>query len=174
MVADGHIENGQINTMNWEAIGAIGEILGAVAVLVTLVYLASQIRQNSQQIERSATQAINSAMSQTNLFTVDSSDIADVNLRGFADLESLSEDEQIQFHTFWMTNFMAYQDGYLEFLAGRLPADTWRPVEVHIFRWLESPGMASWWDRERNTFGAAFARYVDAGAIVTRGVEDEA
>jgi hypothetical protein len=30
--------------MNWEAIGAIGEIVGAVAVVGTLVYLASQVR----------------------------------------------------------------------------------------------------------------------------------
>jgi hypothetical protein len=33
--------------MNWEAIGAIGEVLGALAVIVTLVYLAVQIRQNT-------------------------------------------------------------------------------------------------------------------------------
>ncbi len=30
--------------MNWEAIGAIGEIVGALAVIVTLIYLALQIR----------------------------------------------------------------------------------------------------------------------------------
>jgi hypothetical protein len=30
--------------MNWEALGAIGEIVGAVAVIVTLRYLAVQIR----------------------------------------------------------------------------------------------------------------------------------
>ncbi len=33
--------------MNWDAIGAIGEIVGALAVLATLIYLAVQIRQNS-------------------------------------------------------------------------------------------------------------------------------
>ena len=31
--------------LNWEAIGALGEIVGAVAVIATLVYLAIQIRQ---------------------------------------------------------------------------------------------------------------------------------
>ena len=30
--------------MNWEAIGALGEMIGAVAVVVSLVYLAVQIR----------------------------------------------------------------------------------------------------------------------------------
>ena len=33
--------------MNWDAIGAIGEILGALAVLITLLYLARQLRENT-------------------------------------------------------------------------------------------------------------------------------
>ena len=45
--------------MNWEALGAIGETLGALGVIVTLVYLAIQIRQNtgSMQEGRRATLA---------------------------------------------------------------------------------------------------------------------
>ncbi len=34
--------------MNWTAIGAIGELVGGVAVIGTLVYLAMQIRQNTK------------------------------------------------------------------------------------------------------------------------------
>ena len=40
--------------MNWEAIGAIGEIVGAVAVVLTVGYLAVQIRQNTRSV-RAAT-----------------------------------------------------------------------------------------------------------------------
>ncbi|MEZ5570378.1 MAG: hypothetical protein R3E64_00015 [Halioglobus sp.] len=36
--------------MNWDAIGAIGEIIGAVAVLVTLIYLALQVRQTRKML----------------------------------------------------------------------------------------------------------------------------
>jgi hypothetical protein len=38
--------------MNWEAIGAVGETVGAVAVVVTLIYLAVQIRQSNSQQRR--------------------------------------------------------------------------------------------------------------------------
>jgi hypothetical protein len=34
--------------MNWDAIGAGGEVLGALAVLATLIYLASQIKQSNR------------------------------------------------------------------------------------------------------------------------------
>jgi len=44
--------------MNWEAIGAIGEIVGAVAVVVTIGYLAVQIRQNTRSVRDSAFQEV--------------------------------------------------------------------------------------------------------------------
>ncbi len=37
--------------MNWEAIGAIGEVFGALAVVVTLFYFAVQIRQSNKLAE---------------------------------------------------------------------------------------------------------------------------
>ena len=37
--------------MNWEAIGAVGEVLGAVAVVLTLIYLSLQIRQNTKAMK---------------------------------------------------------------------------------------------------------------------------
>jgi len=43
--------------MNWDAIGAIGEMVGAVAVIITLVYLAVQVRQARQEVRRSTSRA---------------------------------------------------------------------------------------------------------------------
>jgi hypothetical protein len=40
--------------MNWDALGAIGEIIGAVAVIATLYYLSLQIKINSNEISKSA------------------------------------------------------------------------------------------------------------------------
>ena len=37
--------------MNWDALGAIGELIGAVAVLLTLIYLAIQSRQNNELVK---------------------------------------------------------------------------------------------------------------------------
>jgi hypothetical protein len=37
--------------MNWEAIGAIGEVLGAIAVFISLSYLALQIKSNTASME---------------------------------------------------------------------------------------------------------------------------
>lgn len=44
--------------MNWDAIGAIGEIVGAGAVVLTLIYLSIQLRQNTEALRSTAWQAI--------------------------------------------------------------------------------------------------------------------
>jgi hypothetical protein len=49
--------------MNWEAIGAVGETVGALAVLVTLVYLAVQIRQNTKAVRAAAVDSTTSHLS---------------------------------------------------------------------------------------------------------------
>ena len=45
--------------MNWEAVGAVGEIVGAIAVVITLIYLARQMRQNSSALRSTTAQSAN-------------------------------------------------------------------------------------------------------------------
>ena len=45
--------------MSIQDLGAIGELVGAVAVVVTLIYLAKQIRENSRQVRNSSITSIN-------------------------------------------------------------------------------------------------------------------
>ena len=44
--------------MDWNAAGAIGEILGAVAVFLTLLYLATQIKQTNKMARFETTREI--------------------------------------------------------------------------------------------------------------------
>ena len=50
--------------MNWEAIGAIAEILGSLAVIVTLVLLILQLKTNSIMIQNSTAQSSTSSISE--------------------------------------------------------------------------------------------------------------
>jgi hypothetical protein len=55
--------------VNWEAIGAIGELGGSIVVLVSLLYIAIQVRDTKLGIERSARIERNNALSRTMLHT---------------------------------------------------------------------------------------------------------
>jgi hypothetical protein len=47
--------------MSWDGIGAVGELVGALGVIVSLVYLAAQIRQNSQVVRTATRQAVSTS-----------------------------------------------------------------------------------------------------------------
>ena len=53
--------------MDWDAIGAVGEVLGALAVLITLFYLARQIRQNTEEIRSSNYHGVTDSFNELNL-----------------------------------------------------------------------------------------------------------
>ena len=44
--------------MNWDALGAMGEIAGAIAVIATLFFLARQLQVNTRELEKTNFQAI--------------------------------------------------------------------------------------------------------------------
>jgi hypothetical protein len=66
--------------MNWDAIGAIGQVLGSVAVFVTLVYLATQTRHAQEQGRRALSQARAEAIRELNLSGLDER-MASINAR---------------------------------------------------------------------------------------------
>ena len=58
--------------MNWEAIGAIAELIGGVAVLITLIYLSIQVRQNSRiQRQQNVTEQTNRCIDSGQLLASD-------------------------------------------------------------------------------------------------------
>ena len=93
--------------------GALGEIVGAVAVVVTLLYLTSQIRQNTLSLRNASSSSINEALSHINGRLAENPDgLAEIWVRGCADLSSLNpvELERWQRQTFDVLNLAIFVD----------------------------------------------------------------
>ena len=74
--------------MNWEALGATGEMLSAVAVFVTLWYLATQVRHGRREIERSISLGRAESLSQLQLNRANNAHLGSVWVRATAALGS--------------------------------------------------------------------------------------
>ena len=83
--------------MTWEAAGAVGEIMGALAVFLTLAYLAIQIRQNTKAVRASAWDSAVSAVMGIREKIVENSEVAEIFINGAKDPEKLSEVEIVEF-----------------------------------------------------------------------------
>ncbi|HIG41335.1 MAG: hypothetical protein ABGY96_12475 [bacterium] len=83
--------------MNWEALGALAEIVGAAAVVITLLYLAIQVRHSNRQTESdSLRHTWDSGNELINAFSA-SIEIASIVNRGRESFQNLDPDEQLIF-----------------------------------------------------------------------------
>ena len=87
--------------MNWEAAGAIGEILGAIVVAVTVVYLAFQTRSTRDLVQRATTQTISDSYGLFQSTVASDKELADIWNRGTDDLASLDAIERTRFVMLW-------------------------------------------------------------------------
>ena len=84
--------------MNWDAIAAVGELLGASAVLVTLIYLAIQIRQNTSAVATATYESTMTGLNDINVVVAGNPALASVLDRGCQNPDSLNSAEVVQFN----------------------------------------------------------------------------
>ena len=82
--------------MNWEAIGAVGEVIGAVAVVATLMYLALQVREAKHATRADVGQRLADELAKLNRDVYTNSEFAQLISRAYAKLSfsELQPDEQ--------------------------------------------------------------------------------
>ena len=134
--------------MNWDAIGATGEILGALSVLITLIYLASQVTLTRNSFKFSTARDIMDKFDRLNGQVV-----ADEKLRNALMKEGeLTSDEEEQVYTFtnmycntWQVVETAYRNGLIDdgfYAAGKkdvlFEMKRWPNFGPFVLRWLEN------------------------------------
>ena len=91
--------------MNWDAIGAIGEVVGALGVICTLAYLAVQIRQNTESVKTSTVQAMLEASASFSDLCASHEELGRIFITGIQSRSSLSKEEKVRFH-YLMTSYI--------------------------------------------------------------------
>ena len=139
--------------MNWEAIGATAELLGAVGVIATVVYLAIQIRLNTNQIhiaanasraesEREVLEAWNTIMASVG----ENEQIADILGRGLADYYSLTQPERTVFFA-RIGRILNHHYTQIRMIENGLgDTDLLKAMEEVIRTVLKSPGGKQFWE----------------------------
>lgn len=84
--------------MNWEAIAAVAELLGVLAVFVTLIYLAVQIRQNTAAVATATYESTMSGFNDINVVVASNPALAALLDLGCQNLDSLNVEETVQFN----------------------------------------------------------------------------
>ncbi|MBV6422963.1 MAG: hypothetical protein NAOJABEB_00750 [Steroidobacteraceae bacterium] len=147
--------------MNLQTLANLGQFLGGLAVIASLVYLALQVRQNTQSIRTE-----NYARALDRIAAIQSQPSRDTELsrifsKGVADVSRLTARERLQFTWALYEVFGAFEFMFHAAKIRALPEDVWARWSSTVAWWLSFPGVHSWWRHRPTPFSSGFSSFVE-------------
>ncbi len=145
-----------------EDLGNIGDFLGGIGVVITLAYLAVQIRQNSRSVKASAAQSVLQSLSEALSASAASPGLTRVVAVGLTDFEQLDESEQTQLFVWLFAWFRIIEQAHQHYTMGNIEEDQWRSQIAHLKTLMVAPACSRFWEVRRMVFSASFRSFVDS------------
>ena len=147
--------------MDITILAAWGEFLGGIAVVVSLVYLASQIRQNSKLLRSSTASTTSAGGNNWNSLVVQDPEVARIFWDGVADRSSLPEADRRRFDPLMGMWFNNMNQEYQFAIDGVMSPTVWTQRTRGIRRMLREPGMQQCWNEWGDIFSEDFCEFID-------------
>jgi hypothetical protein len=142
--------------MNWDAISAISQLIGSLAVVLSVLYLAVQVHQ-STRVARLATQdAAAAALRDVTKPFMENGEL------GLEDVGALSVEERARFfHAAfqWLKAFETIHSHYVYGLMDRQLFEGWEGLLRH---YVAAPGIAYYWKLRPEAFSERFRNFINS------------
>jgi hypothetical protein len=145
--------------MNWDAVGAIGETIGALAVVMSLVYLAIQIRIQNKEARLASVHEILVGFRET-LHVFATGDVAEVMAKANEDYESLSNSEFLRLLAGILPVLRLWEEAFVQNEQGRLENRFWIGINGQCSDWLSYPALSGIWELRSKHFDSNFQSHV--------------
>jgi hypothetical protein len=146
--------------MNWDAIGAVGEIVGAMAVVVSLVYLGSQIRNQVRESRVASVHEITEAF-RTAITSFQDPQRAEVYTKALTDFDQLSESQRLQFISMAQGLLRVWEEAYYQHEEGRLDERIWKAMLTQYVDIMSAHGFLRVWEIRKHAYSDEFRAFVD-------------
>ena len=148
--------------MDWDAIGALAELVGAIGVIASLVYLASQIRQNTNAMRGTAHESSVARNTSWTIAIGSSAQVAALLTKGHSDFHSLSAEERYQYTHMLTAMFLGAEATFHQYKRGNLERTIWERSVASIRVYSAFPGFRTFWSATRAVYTPEFRAIVDA------------
>ena len=141
--------------MNWEATSAVAEVIGVIAVVVSLVYLSVQIRQNTKVAKAATRQAIAESTEKLGDDLINNSDMAEIFVRHMSGGE-LSPVENLRLQARCYRDMQHWENIHYQFNQGLVSQDQWRGFQKNLVTLLAIDAYREYWEHESTHYSDAF------------------
>ena len=147
--------------MNWDAVGAIAELMGALGVIATLWYLAVQLRHNTAALRGNSHEVGAERLTTSLRSLVANPELAQLVAKASRDYEDLTYEERLQVGSYWTAICVGAEVSLLQWQLGNLDEAVWKRDFSIIRPWFHSPGFQQWHARISIEFTPEFRALMD-------------
>ena len=140
-------------------LGALGEFVGAIAVVVTLMYLVVQLKQNTKSVRASTHQSIAVAYVEV-LQTLEDPGFSPLSVKGASQYSDLVGEKQLRFNAFCLRLFRIHEDAYFQWRNGNYDERAWASNETFLLDLLSMGGLGQWFESRKPWFNQEFILHV--------------
>ena len=150
-----------------------GQVIGAIAVVISLIYVALQIRQNTNAVRAATSQSVHEHFANWYNSLARDASLSKIVIGGLRDYGALSETDKVQFVATFMA-FLSYsQNAFIKWKQGLLAPPLWLAWEQIIMNFTGAPGGKGFWKERAYLFGDEFRRFVE-GDLMKRTLHPDA
>lgn len=157
--------------LNLQDFESIAEVIGAVAIVVSLIYVGIQVSDSAVAVRSATANDTSAAMSQWYISVGSNEEATRILLDGMTDPETLNREETAQFVYMFHGLFLQYQAAYYVAEQGTLDIEM-RDFLVNTLAGVrEQPGFIKYWNQRRELFKPSFRTFVDD--LIAKGTTNE-
>jgi len=131
--------------MTLEDLGNVGELIGAIGVIVSLVFVGFQIQRNTKALQTANRETSVTRTIETTRYLA-GSEVSELYLSGLSDFHGLPKSEKFQVSMIFLSQVTDWLDQYHKYIEAQMAEDIWL-ANVHNMKLvLNSPGCKQWLD----------------------------
>ncbi len=147
--------------LNLQDFESIAEIIGAIAIVVSLIYVGVQVNDSAAAARSATANDTSAAMSQWYMTVGSNAEATRILLDGMTNPETLTREETAQFVYMFHGLFLEYQAAFYVAEQGTLDVEL-RDFLVNTLAGVrEQPGFLKYWSQRREIFKPSFRDFVD-------------
>ena len=147
--------------MGWDAVQAISGIFAAIAVTLTVVYLAIQIKRSTSATHSQTYQFATQALAEMAAIIGETKEKSRIFSVGMSDPKKLDSDEYLQFAYLGISLFRRYENVFFQYQFGLINDDFWFGHRDNLLWFFHRPGTQVWWRERRLGFSKSFREFLE-------------
>ena len=154
--------------MNWEIMGALGEIVGGFGVVLSLLYLARQITDNTMSNQSAAISTLTDQIMRVTMVDNESGSLFYKGLKG---LDGLDETERLIFVQRVTAIFLIWFNAHLQYKRKLIPDEFWDTFAGDIASYFQHAGIDDTWQLIKSGFPQNYVSYVEQSSRLETSVD---